>query len=193
MKSYILTGDPKEVDKVLRENRIRVQRGVIKFTPAEPEATLNEYSAKTLIESHTAMSEESQRLVVDNIELTELAGFVVSIAVEGGQTIPEEIAGRLAKFSIIVPKISETTENTAEIGENLTESVPNTPENANINSEPAAMDDKLIDMEDMHEVDLDADDKVTTPDTDDKKEPPTDDVKQPSATAKKTGRRKKTE
>lgn len=37
-KAYILTGDPVEVEKVIRENRIRVNRGVINFTPVEPEA-----------------------------------------------------------------------------------------------------------------------------------------------------------
>lgn len=31
---YILSGEPSEVEKVIRENRIRVERGVIKFTPA---------------------------------------------------------------------------------------------------------------------------------------------------------------
>lgn len=30
---YIIDGDPKEVAKVIQENRIRVDRGVIKFTP----------------------------------------------------------------------------------------------------------------------------------------------------------------
>ena len=100
----------------------------------------------------------------------------MSIAVEGGQTIPEEIAGRLAEFGIIVPKISETAENTAEIGENLTESVPNTPENANIDSEPAAMDNKHIEVEDMQEVNLDADDK--TPVSDDTKDVSEDDAKE---------------
>lgn len=33
---YILSGDPKEVEKVIRENRIRVDRGVIEFTPYQP-------------------------------------------------------------------------------------------------------------------------------------------------------------
>ncbi len=31
---YILSGDPHEVAKVIQENRIRISRGVIKFTPA---------------------------------------------------------------------------------------------------------------------------------------------------------------
>lgn len=33
---YILSGDPREVEKVIRENRIRVDRGVIEFTPCQP-------------------------------------------------------------------------------------------------------------------------------------------------------------
>ncbi len=38
--AYILTGDPREVEKVIQENRIRVERGVIKFTPAQPETVV---------------------------------------------------------------------------------------------------------------------------------------------------------
>lgn len=33
---YILSGDLREVEKVIQENRIRVERGVIKFTPYQP-------------------------------------------------------------------------------------------------------------------------------------------------------------
>ena len=33
---YILSGEPKEAAKVLQENRIRVDRGVITFTPCQP-------------------------------------------------------------------------------------------------------------------------------------------------------------
>lgn len=188
MPAYILKGDPKEVDKILRENRIRISRGVISITPAEPETALDEDSVKTLVESHTAMGEERQRLIVDNLELAELAGLVVSIAVEGGQTIPEDIAERLTKFGIIVPKISETAENTAEIGENLTESVPNSAETANMEAEPDAMDNKHIEVDDMQEVNLDADDK--TPVSDDTKDVSEDDAKE-AAPAKKTSKRSK--
>lgn len=39
---FILEGDPKEVAKVIQENRIRVERGVIRFTPAQPDAALPE-------------------------------------------------------------------------------------------------------------------------------------------------------
>lgn len=36
---YILSGEPKEVKKVVQENRIRVERGVISFTPVQPEGS----------------------------------------------------------------------------------------------------------------------------------------------------------
>lgn len=169
MPAYILKGESKEVDKILRENRIRISRGVISITPAEPE---------TALETKT----------IGDLELADITGRVVSIALEGGEPIPEDLTESLAKYGIIVPKISETTENTAEIGENLTESVPNTPENANIDSEPAAMDNKHIEVEDMQEVDLDADDK--TPVNDDTKDVSEDDAKE-AAPAKKTSKRSK--
>ena len=37
MKRYIIEGNDADVERVLQENRIRVERGVIKFTPAQPE------------------------------------------------------------------------------------------------------------------------------------------------------------
>lgn len=39
--AYILKGDPKEVAKVIQENRIRVDRGVIEFTPCQPDSALD--------------------------------------------------------------------------------------------------------------------------------------------------------
>lgn len=50
--NYILKGDPKEVAKVLQENRIRVDRGVISFTPCQPESAL-ESGSKELSEEDT--------------------------------------------------------------------------------------------------------------------------------------------
>lgn len=145
--NYILKGDPKEIAKVLQENRIRVDRGVIAFTPCQPASALDEDSIKTLVESHTAMSEERQRLVVEKLELADLAGLVVSIAVEGGQAIPEDIAERLAKFGIVVPKIAET--------------VPNNPETVE--------DSKTVEAEDVTEVNLD--DVKDAPEEDTKEAP----------------------
>lgn len=39
MKAYILKGDPQEVEKVIRENRIRFSRGVISITPVDTTET----------------------------------------------------------------------------------------------------------------------------------------------------------
>lgn len=40
-KRYILTGEPREVDKVIRENRIRINRGVISITPVDADEVEN--------------------------------------------------------------------------------------------------------------------------------------------------------
>lgn len=177
MSAYILKGDPKELDKVIRENRIRVSRGVISITPAEPDTALDEDSVKTLIEGHRVLGEERQRLIAGHNRLAELTGMVVSLAVEGGQTIPDDLSASLAEFGIIVPKIEETAENTAEISENLPESVPNLGESENIENEnPDAMDHKNVEVDDMIEADLDADDK--TPVINDTKDVPAADSKE---------------
>ena len=57
---YILKGDPREVAKVIRENRIRIQRGMICFIPVEPETEIDE----TLEEADTKeVSEEDVKEV----------------------------------------------------------------------------------------------------------------------------------
>lgn len=40
---YILSGDSKEINKILQENQIRVQRGWVKFTPCTRVETDNKY------------------------------------------------------------------------------------------------------------------------------------------------------
>ncbi len=178
MTAYILKGDPKEVDKVLRENRIRISRGVISITPAEPDAAHDEDSVKTLIENHSAPGEDRKLLIAGQNRLAELTGIVVSIAVEGGQAIPEDVAASLGEFGIVVPKIAEnvpeSTENVANDGENVPETVPNNPEPVD--------DSKNVEVEDMTEVNLD--------DVKDAPEVDTKDV--PAPTPKKT-RTKKSE
>lgn len=191
MKEYILKGDPKELDKVLRENRIRISRGVISITPAKPDATLDEYAIKTLQESHSALGEERVRLIAQQNKLAELTGIVVSLAVAGGQTIPENVTANLTDFDIIVPKIGETAESTAEIGGNLTESVSSSTETANMEPEPGTMDNKHIEVEDMQEVNPDADDK--TPVNDDTKDLQEDDSKEAASATKTSKRSKKSE
>lgn len=61
---YILDGDPKEVAKVIQENRIRVDRGVIKFTPCPPEAEPEE-TAPVVAEPETTPEPEETEAVDD--------------------------------------------------------------------------------------------------------------------------------
>lgn len=177
-KQYILTGDPKELDKVIRENRIRINRGVISITPVEPETEFDENAIKTLEDHFSYLEQERARLTDSQIELTELTGEIIAIILDNGIVISEDLIPRLANFGISVPK---TDENVPKTDEN----VPEQPENV-----PNA-DYKNIEVEDMKEVDLDADDK--TPQTNDSKDVQADDSKE-AETAKKTSKRtKKTE
>jgi len=57
---YILKGDPKEVAKVLQENRIRVDRGVIEFTPCRQDSALDADSIATLREALEASEKSCQ-------------------------------------------------------------------------------------------------------------------------------------
>ena len=179
MEAYILKGDRKEVDKGLRENRIRVERGVISFAPVQPETALDEDSVKTLSESHTVLLEERQQLIADRNRLRELTDKVVTIAVEGGQTIPEDVTAGLGEFGIILPKIAETvpesTENVVNDGKTVPESTENVvndgktvPETVPNDSDPME-DSKSIDVEEMTEVNLD--DVKDAPDADTKEAP----------------------
>jgi len=58
---YLLTGDPKEVQKVLQENRIRVERGTIRFVPVLPETNELEETEKDeeVIDDDTVVSVEN--------------------------------------------------------------------------------------------------------------------------------------
>lgn len=64
---YILEGDPKEVAKVLQENRIRVDRGVIKFTPCPPDVTPEHEEAES-IDDKTPEHEDMTEVNLDDIK-----------------------------------------------------------------------------------------------------------------------------
>ncbi|MCF0219328.1 MAG: hypothetical protein HUK14_06060 [Muribaculaceae bacterium] len=62
---YILSGNPKDVAKVIQENRIRVQRGVIKFTPlADVESAPEEPEADT----KEAVEDDVKDVVEDDVK-----------------------------------------------------------------------------------------------------------------------------
>lgn len=146
--TYILKGDPKEVAKVLRENRIRVDRGVIEFTPCQQDSALDADSIATLREDLDAKTKACMEMATSHVELAGVTRDVIAIIAKNGITVPEDLTARLAKFGITVPKIAETVPETAEnVDESASETVPN-------NSDTVE-DNKIVEAEDMTEVDLD--------------------------------------
>jgi hypothetical protein len=176
--NYILKGDPKEVAKVLQENRIRADRGVIEFTPCQPDSALDADSIATLRTELEAKTNECVEMAADQLVLANLAEAVADIVVENGIVIPDDLSAQLAKF-ITVPKVAETVPNDSpnveNAGSNVPETVPNEPE--------AVEDNKTVDAgTDMKEVNLD-----------DVKDAPEEEAKAEPAPASKKTRSKKSE
>lgn len=176
---YILKGDPKEVAKVLQENRIRVDRGVIEFTPCRQDSALDADSIATLREALEASEKSCQEMAQGHVELAGVTRDVIAIIAENGISVPEDLAERLAKFGVIVPKSEETVPNTDETADNTGESVPETVPN----EAEAVEDNKTVDAgTDMKEVNLD-----------DVKDAPEEEAKSEPAPAPKKTRSKKSE
>ena len=177
--NYILKGDPKEVAKVLQENRIRVDRGVIEFTPCRQDSALDADSIATLREALEASEKSCQEMAHGHVVLAGVTRDVIAIIAENGISVPENLAERLAQFGIDVPKIAETVPDTDETADNTDESVPET-----VPKEPEAVEDnKTVDAgTDMKEVNLD-----------DVKDAPEEESKAEPAPASKTKRSKKSE
>lgn len=174
--NYILKGDPKEVAKVIQENRIRVDRGVIEFTPCQQGSALDVNSIATLREDLDAKTKACMEMAASQEELASIIRELVALTAEGCIAIPEDLAEHLAKFGIVVPKIAETVPNTAEIAETAGESVPETVPN----DTDAVEDNKTVEVDDMTEVNLD-----------DVKDSPEEDSKEaPTPTPKKTRNKK---
>ena len=175
--NYILKGDPKEVAKVLQENRIRADRGVIEFTPCQQESALDADSIATLREDLEAKTKACMEMAEGHVELAGVMRDVIAIIAENGITVPEDLEVRLAKFGISVPKIAETVPDTVETAVNTGDSVPET-----VPKEPETVEDnKTVDAgTDMKEVNLD-----------DVKDAPEEEVKAEPAPAPKKTRSKK--
>lgn len=99
---YILSGNPKEVEKVIRENRIRIQRGVISITPLDCEvhtdnsdviATLQEHNAElnemfvNECKEHSAACDRANELQIKLTRLQE-AGVDIDLILD----TPTEVA-----------------------------------------------------------------------------------------------------
>lgn len=149
---YILKGDSKEVAKILQENRIRVDRGVIEFTPCQPGSVLDADSIATLQEDLDAKTKACMEMAASQVELASIIRELVAVTAKGGMAIPDDLAARISKFGFTVPKIAETVPNTAEIADNAGESVPEV-----VPNEPETVEDnKAVDAgTDMKEVNLD--------------------------------------
>lgn len=184
-KSYILKGDPKEVEKVIRENRIRANRGVISFTPVVPDKS--DVSDK-IAETSQEIAEAKDAAEKSTKAFAELAAQLVNIAVEHGAELPEDMRMHLAELGVSVPETSESVLKNPDSAQNEPENVPETTDSVTENENPEQMDDKILEMEDMKEIDLDIDDK--TLETDDSKDVPAVDTKE-AETPKKTSKRSK--
>lgn len=176
---YILKGDPKEVAKVLQENRIRVDRGVIEFTPCRQDSALDADSIATLREALEASENSCQEMAQGHVGLAGVTRDVLAIVSENGISVPEDLAARLAQFGIDVPKITETVPGAVETADNTGEIVPDTVPNNPENVE----DNKTVEAEDMTEVNLDDVKDIEEADT----------KVAPTPTPKKKSRSKKSE
>lgn len=177
--NYILKGDPKEVAKVLQENRIRVDRGVIVFTPCQPDSALDADSIATLREDLDAKTKSCMEMATSQVELADIISVLVGTIAENSIAITEDLAVSLAKFGFNVPKSAETVPNDSpnveNDGSNVPETVPKEPE--------AGEDNKTVDAgTDMKEVNLD-----------DVKDAPEEEAKAEPAPAPKKTRSKKSE
>lgn len=90
-KSYILKGDPKEVEKVIRENRIRVNRGVISFTPVEPEP---EQQIDAPDEGETDNNSGENIPVNGNIDGENIPQLPEEVEIENATENPEPMDGK---------------------------------------------------------------------------------------------------
>ncbi len=181
----IVRGESHELDFVRRICRDKVARGVLAILPGAGPASdevvrlrkeRDETKAviTTLQEHVNAMEQDHAAMCNSQHELAELLGLVLSIAVQHGAEIPEDITARLPKYGVGIPAIEETDTEPEVIAPD-----------SNV---PEPMDNKYIEVEDLQEVDLDTDDKTPAPD--DTKDVQTDDVKE-AAAAKKTSKRSK--
>ena len=177
--NYILKGDHNEVAKVLQENRIRVDRGVISFTPCQPDSALDADSIATLREDLDAKTKACMEMAANQVELADIIIVLVGTIAENGIAITEDLAVRLAKFGFTVPKSAETVPNDSPNVENDGSNVPET-----VPKEPEAVEDnKTVDAgTDMKEVNLD-----------DVKDAPEEDAKAEPAPSPKKTRSKKSE
>lgn len=144
---YKLSGNPKEVEKVIRENRIRIQRGVISITPLDCEVhTDNSDVVATLHEQCDELRE-----MFDN-ECKEH-----SAACERADELQIKLT-RLREAGVDIDLILDTPADVAEV---KTEPDTKPEPKADVKSEPEA-DSKELATSDSKELAA-SDDKIVQP------------------------------
>lgn len=182
----IVRGEPHEIDFVRRLCRDKVRRGVLAILPATRPASDDVVKLRNERDETTKENEMLKERVAELESRLANVDSNVDTSADNVDSVPETAEN--------VPNSTETAENTAEIGENLTESVPNATNSASSESNhetPDTMDNKHIEVEDLQEVDLDADDKNLS--GDDSKDVPANDAKEAAPAKKKSKRSKKSE
>lgn len=158
MKAYILKGE--DVDKVIRENRVRINRGRLIVTPVA-ETELDPCCIETLKEDLDCKTKALCEQVAAHMKLTELTSGILAVVVANGVVLPADITEALAEFGLTIPPVDDA-EGESDI-------------KAETDTQADAMDDKNVINEDLQEVDIDKDDKAI--EISDSKESPATDVK----------------
>lgn len=182
----IVRGEPHEIDFVRCICRDKVRRGVIAILPATRPASDDVVKLRNERDETTKENEMLKERVTELESRLANVDSNVDTSGDNVDSVPETADS--------VPNSTETANNDGETGEESTESVPNTTDSASSESNhetPDAMDDKHVDIEDLQEVDLDADDKNLS--GDDSKDVPANDAKETTPAKKKSKRSKKSE
>lgn len=86
--AYILEGDPRELEKVIRENRIRINRGVISFAPVEPDS---EQPIEALDKGETDNNSGENIPVTGNIDGENIPQQPEEVEIENDTEYPETL------------------------------------------------------------------------------------------------------
>ena len=123
---YKLSGNPKEVEKVIRENRIRIQRGVISITPLDCEVlTDNSDVIATLQERNAELNKMFENECKEHSAACQRA---------------DELQTKLTKLQEAGVDIDLILDNPAEVADVKTEPEPDTKAEpkADVKAEPEA-------------------------------------------------------
>lgn len=112
----IVEGAPQDIQFVTSVCREKVRRGLLSMAPAA-ETALDAGCIATLREDLEAKTKACMEMATSQVELACIIDELVNVITEEGITISKELADRLAKFGVTVPKSAETVPNELEVVE----------------------------------------------------------------------------